>query len=177
MSRLINYTNEKFDFIYARHVIEHLTDPFSLIDSAINLLSDKGIFILQMPNGLSLERLTEYKYYSNISSRLKKDNNFSDLEVFKIMHSDKLAADIAPPRHLWAFSVKGVKEYLSRNKSIKFKINTYSIMDKVYSPFMGQQKYSTYVLKKIFLPIKNTLRAIYSIPYGKCHLVVKIKKK
>ena len=177
VNNLANFTNEKFDFIYARHVIEHLTDPLPLIDSAINLLSDNGTFILQLPNGLSQERLTEKKYYNNIKTRLKKDNIFSNFKIFKIMHSNKIAADLAPPRHLWAFSSNGLKKYLSKNKNIKFKIKTYSIMDKVYSPFMGQNKYETYFIKKIFKPIKNILRFLYSIPAGKTHLVFEIKKE
>lgn len=176
VSNLANFSTEKFDFIYARHVIEHLHDPLKLIDSAIDLLSDNGVFILQLPNGLSQERLTDGKYYNNIKKKLKAENDFSDFEMFKIMHSNKLAADIAPPRHLWAFSPKGLKLYLMKNKNIKHSIKTFSIMDRVYSPFMGQHKYSRYFIKKIFSSIKNIMRTVYSIPAGKCHLVIKIRK-
>ena len=50
-------------------------------------------------------------------------------------------------------------------------------MDEVYSPFMGQQRFSYLKLKKIIKPIKDFMRTIYSLPYGRAHIVVKIRKR
>lgn len=168
---------DRYDFIYSRHVIEHLTNPLSLIENAINLLSDDGVFVLQMPNGMSLERLTDLRNKKERIKLLKNDNDFSDKEVEKFLYSSKTAFDLVPPRHLWAFSIKGIKTYLSKNKDIEFKIETKSIMDEVYSPFMGQQYFKSYPIKQVLKPIKDLLRFIHSLPYGKAHIVVKIRKR
>lgn len=176
VKNLLNY-NDKYDFIYSRHVIEHLTEPLKLIDNAIELLSDDGIFVLQLPNGMSLERLTDLNNKKERIKLLKNDNEFSEHQINKILYSTKTAFDLVPPRHLWAFSIKGLKIYLSKKKNIKFKIMTKSIMDEVYSPFMGQHRFKNNILKKIFKPIKNILRLIYSIPQGKAHTVIIIRRK
>ena len=168
---------DRYDFIYSRHVIEHLTNPISLIENAIKLLSDDGVFVLQMPNGMSLERLTDLRNKKERIKLLKNDNDFSNKEVEKILYSSKTAFDLVPPRHLWAFSIQGIKTYLSKNKNIEFKIETKSIMDEVYSPFMGQQYFKSNLIKKILKPIKNLLRFIHSLPYGRAHIVVKIRKR
>ena len=177
VKNLAKYSQEKFDFIYSRHVIEHLTKPTLLIDAAIECLSDDGVFVLQMPNGLSFERNVDNLNYSYRAKLLKKSNNFSDKETNKILHSDKIAFGLEPPRHLWAFSAKGISEYLSKRNDITFEIKTYSSRDRVYSPYMGQDYYSRYVFKKVFLPLKNFLRFLYSIPNGRAHLVAIIRKQ
>jgi 2-polyprenyl-3-methyl-5-hydroxy-6-metoxy-1,4-benzoquinol methylase len=47
------FKGQKFDFIYCRHVVEHLVNPAQLIMQCAELLSEKGTFIVQCPNGLS----------------------------------------------------------------------------------------------------------------------------
>ena len=126
---------------------------------------------------MSLERLTDFNHKKQRVELLKNSNSFSEKEIEKILHSSKTAFDLVPPRHLWAFSIKGLKEYLSKNKDIDFEITTESIMDEVYSPFMGQQRFSYLKLKKIIKPIKDFMRTIYSLPYGRAHIVVKIRKR
>lgn len=167
---------EKFDFIYSRHVIEHLPNPLSLIENAISLLSDDGVFVLQMPNGLSLERLIDFQDKENRIKSLMEANSFSRLDVERILHSSKTAFDLAPPRHLWAFSKKGLKEYLAVIPDIEFKIRTYSLRDKIYSPYMSR-RYKHFFLAKLMKPLKNILRVLYSMPAGGGHLVVEIRKK
>ena len=108
---------------------------------------------------------------------LKTSNDFTEKEVEKILYSSKTAFDLVPPRHLWAFSIKGLKEYLSKKNDIDFEITTESIMDEVYSPFMGQQRFSNFKLKKVIKLIKDFLRTIFSLPYGRAHIVVKIRKR
>ncbi len=135
LCNISNYTNDKFDFIYSRHVIEHLINPLELIDNAISLLSDNGVFILQCPNGLSHERLLDTKYMANIAKNIEESNRINKLQLLNLILSDKLSADIAPPRHLWAFSPKGLESYL-KTKNVDFKIKTYSSRDPIYSPYI-----------------------------------------
>ena len=156
---------QKFDFIYCRHVIEHLTDPTKLIKSAVNLLSDRGLFVLQFPNGLSFERLMDRNHYANRKNLLAKANpDFSAFKIFKTLHSDKTAFGLDPIRHLWAISPKGISEYLN-SLHVKFSVETKSILDSIYSPYFHKE------------PFLRTLRRVcYSLPHGKAHLVCFIRK-
>jgi 2-polyprenyl-3-methyl-5-hydroxy-6-metoxy-1,4-benzoquinol methylase len=51
------YINTKFDFIYCRHVIEHLLEPITFLEKIMDYLNDNGIFVVQFPKGNSLEYL------------------------------------------------------------------------------------------------------------------------
>lgn len=171
-------TNKKYDFIYCRHVIEHLVNPTELIKDAIKLLSDKGVFVLQMPNGLSLEGLIEPIKFQKQYMQIKEENNFSILKCLRILYSDKTAFCIAPPRHLWAFSQKGLKYFLDTQDDIEYKMYTASSRDKVFSPYLyGHSKnFSSNRIKYLLIPIKKMLRCLYQIPKGKSHLVIEIRK-
>ena len=167
VSDLLAKDEQKFDFIYSRHLIEHLVNPIKIIDIAIDLLSDDGVFLLQFPNGLSYERLVDKDHYQNRQNLLVASNHlFSKFRIFRILHSNKTAFGLDPIRHLWAISPKGIYEYL-KTKNVDFTIKTYGIDDKIYSPYFYEKKYSA----------KSLFRAIFSLFNGKCHLVVQIKKK
>lgn len=177
VKNLHKYKTNKYDFIYARHVLEHLPNPLELVDNAIELLAPNGVLILQIPNGLSLERLVDENYVKERKKQLKESNNFSDFEINKILFSQKTAFDISPIRHLWAFSKQGFVEYLSTKKDVKYSIYTKSITDEVYSPFMGYLNSQNNVFIRILKLIKNFMRNVLSIPNGKAHLVVEIRKR
>lgn len=164
---LAQNVNQKFDFIYSRHVIEHLVDPLKIIDSAIELLSEEGVFVLQFPNGLSFERLLEKEYCRTRRHSLRYSNkNLSKYEIFKILHSNKAAADLDPVRHLWAISPKAISTYLKRkHKSVKFTVKTYSLDDKIYSPYVNEEK-----------SLKSLFGKVLSLINGKAHVVVEIRK-
>lgn len=169
---------EKFNFIYCRHVIEHLVNPIDLIEDAIKLLSDDGVFVLQTPNGLSFEYLIEPIKFQNKFCQIKKENNFSNIKTLKMLYSNKTAFDIAPPRHLWAFSSKGLNYFLKTKKDIQYKLYTASSRNKVFSPYLYDfsKKFSKYLIKLLLIPFKKLLRSIYQMPNGKSHIVIEIRK-
>lgn len=161
---LKNYSDIQYDFIYSRHVIEHLINPIKLINSAIDLLAPNGVFILQCPNGLSHEEVLNKTYYKKHKKRLKQSNNFNNIEASQIICSDKFAFGLDPIRHLWAFSPKGIEEILKQRNDIIFEIKTYSITDPIYSPSRaGRQNFKQKILVKFM--------------GGGAHLVAIIRKK
>lgn len=163
---LKNITNEKYNFIYCRHVIEHLTDPTTLVNYAIDLLNDGGLFILQFPNGLSIERLCEDKFREHRIDSICKSNDFSRCKALKLLYSDKTCSDLEPPRHLWAISKQGITEFLSKRKDIEFKLETKSIEDRIWSPY--------YHHPRNHIKFIRLLHELYS---GGNHLICKIRKK
>ena len=163
---LKSISNEKYDFIYCRHVIEHLIDPVCVIDAAIDLLDKDGLFILQFPNALSLERLAS-KHFRNsrIDTLLKSNKNYSYVKAIKTIFSYKTGNDVYPPRHLWGITAKGIKEYLSKKEGVSYDFKLKSITDKIYSPYYTNTKdYSPFIM---FL-----LEQIH----GGCHIVCNIRK-
>lgn len=179
VNNLAKYSNDKYDFIYSRHVIEHLTNPLKLVNSAIDLLSDDGVLVLQFPNNISYEFLTNNCYIKQMTNSLKENNKLTDFEIHKILYSNKICATIAPPRHLWGFTQKGWNEFLRKIDNIEYTIKTFDSRDKIYSPYLYKNllTHLRYWWGYIFLFIKKILRFIYSIPHGKTHLVIFIKKK
>ena len=107
-------SNEKFDFIYSRHVIEHLKDPISTIKKICSYLADDGVFVLQFPNGLSLEYSGYSEYLKRDFIKIKNYNKINFLEIYKILFSKKKCHGLDPIRHLWSLSSKGVSTYLDK---------------------------------------------------------------
>lgn len=165
VTSLLKIEKEKYDFIYCRHVIEHLIDPRVVIDAGIDLLSKDGIFVLHFPNGRSYERIPDHSHYLDRIDRLTTNNpQFSTFKKFCILHSEKTSFGLHPKRHLWAISPKGISLYLQKKK-VSFSVNTYSIDNQCYSPYSPVPSIS-----------RRLIHMLYSLPQGKSHLVVNIKR-
>jgi len=142
--------NTKFDFIYCRHVIEHLINPTIFIEIIVKFLADNGILVIQFPNGNSLEYLA-YPY-SNIRSRfqnIQKTNNFSKLKVFWTMISGGILHGIDPPRHLWAITEEGIIKW-TNNKKIICNVKSYHLGDLAYSPYHNKNKSLMVMIQDFF---------------------------
>lgn len=170
VKNLKNLTNQKFNFIYARHLIEHLKNPTEFIDECIKLLDTSGVCILQFPNALSYE----YLGYPELLKRRAQiiyhsENNFSKLDTVFTLCSKKIAHGIDPIRHLWAITEEGISLYL-RKKMVHFEIRTASLTHPVYSPYY--QRKNIYDKIRSFI-VNNTLVKIH----GGTHLIVIIRRR
>ena len=166
-----NNSDEKYDFIYCRHVIEHLVNPTDIISTAIDLLSENGVFILQFPNGTSIERHSEKAYFEKRLSQISQSNGYSRFQSALSIFSDKTSYGLDPINHLWAISPKGLKSFLNQKENIKFKIKTASITDKIYSPYFPKDE------RTISAFITKIKRFIFKRLGGGAHLVCEISKK
>jgi SAM-dependent methyltransferase len=134
------YASGNFDLIYCRHVVEHLLDPTSFMERILGYLKDDGIFVVQVPNGHSLEYLAYPK--STIRKRISvicRTNDLSLLKVFWIMISGGMLHGIDPPRHLWAITREGMKRWAD-GKGVKCDIHTHHLGDPAYSPYYRKGK-------------------------------------
>ena len=135
------YAGGNFDFIYCRHVIEHLPDPITFMERILGYLKDDGIFVVQVPNGDSLEYLA-YPQQSTIRRRVSvicRTNDLSLLRVFWVMISGGMLHGIDPPRHLWAITREGMKRWAD-GKGINCDIHTHHLGDPAYSPYYKRRK-------------------------------------
>lgn len=134
------YADKKFDFIYCRHVIEHLINPVLVLNRVISYLNDNGKFVVQFPNGDSLEYLAYPN--STIKDRfasIRKTNNFSKLKVLWIILNGGMLHGIDPPRHLWAITKDGIKKWADKKK-IVCDVYSYHLGDPVFSPYYKKSK-------------------------------------
>lgn len=126
--------SHKFDFIHCRHLIEHMIDPTGFLKKIHGLLRTGGIFLLQCPNGDSLE----YLVYTHLNikyrfDKIRKSNNFSSLQTMRLFLTGSILHGIDPSRHLWAISREGMRIWAQRN-NIPCRIFTAHLGDPVFSP-------------------------------------------
>ena len=76
---------EKFDLIFLDNVLEHVIDPFELLNSLNKIISSDGILVVDVPNDFSLLQ------------RYLMDNNHINQEFW-----------VSPPDHLSYFNKEGL---------------------------------------------------------------------
>lgn len=55
--------DEKYDFIYANQVFEHIPDPSRSINELSNALSPEGVILLSVPQGRKYTKISSFKNY------------------------------------------------------------------------------------------------------------------
>lgn len=158
-----------FDFIYCRHVIEHLIKPTDMIEAAIQLLKPGGILCLQFPNGLSLEYLAFPERLKPFATRIKNSNQFSGLKTVITLLSRENAFGLDPIRHLWAIPPQAIQRYLKGRPGLKVQVRTASIADPVFSPYFP----ITTILDKLKSMIARNVTGYFR---GGAHGIVEIRK-
>lgn len=130
------YTEEKsFEFIYCRHVIEHLRDPVQLMKQCAELLSPTGVLILQCPNGPSKEGILFPSYWMKFLRIAKESNNWSKVYAAYFSMTSRYGWGIDPIRHLWAISGKAIKAAFDGDNRFKVRTKSASLTDNVFSPY------------------------------------------
>jgi len=164
-TRLDEVTNEKFDFIYCRHLIEHLTQPTVFLRRVLSLLKDNGIFVVQFPNGDSLE----YLAYTHLNigyrfNKIRESSGFSRTKTLWTMLSGGILHGIDPPRHLWAVSRKAMSVW-TQNNNIGCRMFTCPLGDLAFSPgFLPKKsilgKLRDFAGQKLLAPMKGGTHAV-----------------
>lgn len=171
VENLKEYVGEqKFDFIYCRHVIEHLIDPGKLVIECAEMLSETGVFILQCPNGESKEGLLFPDYWMRFLRKVKSGNSWSTLKALTFSLSSKYGWGIDPIRHLWAISGKGIESLFENNDPFDVVVKSASIADPVYSPYWFPKTRWYRFATRFARRAAGTL-------YKGMHLVVEIRRK
>lgn len=162
--------DKQFDFIYCRHVIEHLVDPVSLIKSCSKLLSPKGTFVLQCPNGMSKEAIFYPRYWNKFLIPTCEANEWSRFKGYRFSLSRSYGWGIDPIRHLWAISEDAIRLLFQNENGFEAKVASASLRDPVFSPYW----LPTDRLSKVTSPL-----AAIMVPNLLCgaHLVAYIKRQ
>jgi SAM-dependent methyltransferase len=93
MSNKIRKKYSTFDFCIARNVIAHVPNPNDIFKGVDNLMSDKGVFIIEVPH---LENIYKDNQYDNIFHEhvgfhsLKSINDLCDKNNLKVIDVEKI---------------------------------------------------------------------------------------
>lgn len=140
----------KYDLIFVRHVIEHLVSPDIFMTALLPYLNPLGKLVIICPNGLSTEDHLFPTHLAKRACSLLKFNNYNLKTLFKGL-IEYIHHGISPPRHLWAITEVGLREFWIRKK-MPCKTMTFSIDNKMVSPlFKTTLSTPIYRLLKPFL--------------------------
>ncbi len=134
-------SKRRFDFIYARHVIEHLADPPAFLRDVLNALAPGGMLVVQCPNGDSLEYLAYPS--STIRNRFHSVRDAAGLpaaRVLSIWLTGGMLHGIDPPRHLWAITGKALAAW-ARSANVDCRLRYRPLWDLAYSPGYRPQRW------------------------------------
>ena len=131
--------SQKFSHITAWHSIEHVHELEKTISRMYDLLDEKGIIIVCVPNYLSFDA----RYYKRFWA----------------------AYDV--PRHLWHFDKKSLKEVFE-NKGFKLVKSSPMILDAYYVSILSEsyKKSTLKILKSIFVGTISNSLALFSKEYS-----------
>ena len=83
----------QFDFIFARNVVAHVPNPNEIFKGVQNLLTEKGIFVVEVPHLLNIYKYNQY------------DNIFHEHVGY---HSLKSIIDLSKKNNLKVFDVEEI---------------------------------------------------------------------
>jgi len=97
---------QKYDFIIASEVIEHIKEPEKLLKFVKSILKDNGLLIITIPNGKSLEeRIRKFTTHNKFGNKFKKD--------IKNKIKEETIQTRANSPHLHFFSLKKFKKIIT----------------------------------------------------------------
>lgn len=164
----------RFDFIYSRHVIEHVVNPVDMIDRMIGLLRPGGVIEMTLPNGASLEYFGHPALLKSRIRTIRQANpGWSTQKVLMLFLSGYIAHGIDPIRHLWAITPAGLRANLSGRDDVTFDVRTAPLDDPVYSMYFSNKcakSGKTRVRTRLVAETLGRMR-------GQCHLIARIRRK
>jgi SAM-dependent methyltransferase len=151
-SKILSKKYGKFDIIFARNVLAHVTDPNEIFKGVKNLLSKKGIFVIEVPHLLPILKNLQY------------DNIFHEHQGF---HSLKSISDLCKKNRL---TVSNVKEINSQGGSIRCEIineetNVKSKIKKFINYEFKNRLFNTKYLRSFKYRILSHNKAMYNFLY------------
>ena len=180
-------TELKFDVIFLRHVIEHVTNPRELIEGISGMLKTGGVLVIETDNNAGIELLFRphsLMFYLQIYKKKYKKVNFLSLII-------KRPFAIDYPRHLFAFNMKNLSGLLKTYGMTAKKKVHYQTGHSVYWPNLktAKRKEILIVLKEFkiksilnliieysVLPFRIVLR-IFGLSAGICIYAKKVDEK
>jgi SAM-dependent methyltransferase len=165
--------SQRFDFIYCRHVLEHVPDPIRMIQAMMELLAEGGVLEMILPNGISLEYLGYPSLLHARVNRLLRGNlGWSRARVWGTFATSRIAHGMDPIRHLWAITEKALSAWTTRQVGFETTILTASLSDPIYSMYHARRLASTWSNRLHTRLVVQTLGRLR----GGCHLILRMRR-
>lgn len=108
------FSGAGFDYVLARHVIEHLPEPATFVDRLRDSLSGRGLLQVETPDITSWEQWGHPAVMAVNFRILRHDNPDMSLPAAAGWSLRKGMSGINPPKHLWGFTPRGLGGLLRR---------------------------------------------------------------
>jgi len=152
LDEFVNNIKLKFDIVFFRHVIEHVTDPDSIISNLEKCLNPNGLLIIETPNNNSIELIFRPRILLSTFRNHKK--KYPQDSLFKFIRKKIYA--VRPPYHLYSFRISNLEKLMITNGLNPVSSVNYMIGDKTYWPNSSKtdiafvMKYLTKLKLKLF---------------------------
>ncbi|GAA4815292.1 class I SAM-dependent methyltransferase [Litoribaculum gwangyangense] len=153
-----NSNDKQYDIVFFRHVIEHVNDPYSIIQGISSLLKTNGILIIETDNNAGIELLIKdgvNKFYVDLYKK-----SFDNVSFINLLIKRPFAVD--PPRHLFGFRMKNLSMLLkSLNLYPKEKIH-YRLGHPIYWPNIPSPNIKQIIKSFLKLNLRTCFKLILS---------------
>ncbi|MCC6546658.1 class I SAM-dependent methyltransferase [Candidatus Sumerlaeota bacterium] len=103
---------QSFDYILARHVIEHVLSPKQFLQDITALLKPGGYLMVETPNSLTKEQWAHPRQIHLHYQMIRRGNSSMGAGDAIKLACAKSMSGINPPKHLWGFSPQGLRRLL-----------------------------------------------------------------
>ncbi|MAP55642.1 class I SAM-dependent methyltransferase [Altibacter sp.] len=153
LSEFFSTNKERYDIVFFRHVIEHVTDPTAVMEGISNIVKPNGLLIIETDNNAGIELLIKggvRKFYLDLYKK-----NFQNVSFLNLLFKRPFAVD--PPRHLFGFRMNNLAGLLeSNNLKPKEKVH-YRLGHPVYWPNIPSPKAKNIIKSILKLRIRKAL--------------------
>ncbi|HEY9774643.1 MAG TPA: class I SAM-dependent methyltransferase [Planktothrix sp.] len=113
-----------FDFVLARHTIEHMRNPREYVENIHRVVTAGGLLQIETPNVVSAEQFGHPQVMGLNYKTIRRSN--PDISTFAAMSYAiaKSVSGVNPPKHLWGFSPQGLQKLLESSGFEVLEINT-----------------------------------------------------
>jgi 2-polyprenyl-3-methyl-5-hydroxy-6-metoxy-1,4-benzoquinol methylase len=156
LEEFFEQNKEKFDVVFFRHVIEHVTDPIGIVKGISSILKNNGILIIETDNNAGIEILfmkNVKDFYLNLYNK-----SFEVTSFFKLLKKRPFALD--PPRHLFAFRMKNLSNLLLSHDIKPYNKVHYRLGHPIYWPNIPSPSIKKAIISLIGFKFKKGVKEL-----------------
>lgn len=108
------FSEAEFDFVLARHTIEHMIDPEAYLAHVAKVIRPGGVLELETPNVLGREQFAHPATVLSNYRVIRRSNPQMGAAKARAIAWNKALSGVNPPKHLWGFTLKSLRLMLER---------------------------------------------------------------
>lgn len=137
------FFDERFDFVLARHCIEHMTDPSAFLQHVREVLEPGGILQLETPDVTSNEQWAHPMVMVANYRILARSNPDHGRVRLATTAMKKSMSGVNPPKHLWGFTPQSLRLLLAAHGfevlEVRREVAGHPVFDPLYWELNGRR--------------------------------------